>query len=166
MEVTQLVNLVANALVIEEKVAVPVEEAVVPIAEVEVPVLQGRTLVVADDEPDQVTFLATVFEDNGATVLRATNGDEALEIARREKPDLLTLDLAMPGRDVGEVYEMLRKDPDLADLKICVITGRPELRKLIYDRSVRPPEGYLDKPVTEESLLRGVRKVLEVSRAP
>jgi Fe-S oxidoreductase/ActR/RegA family two-component response regulator len=166
MEVTQLVNLVANALVIEEKVVVPVEEVALPAAAEEVPALQGRTLLVADDEPDQVTFLATVFQDNGATVLEATNGDEALEIARRKKPDLLTLDLAMPGRDVGEVYEMLRKDPELADLKICVITGRPELRKLIYDRSVKPPEGYLDKPVTEESLLRGVRKVLEVSRAP
>jgi CheY-like chemotaxis protein len=84
-------------------------------------------------------------------------------MARREKPDLLTLDLAMPGRDVGEVFELLRNDPDTADLKICVITGRPELRKLIYDRTARPPEGYLDKPVTEEVLLRNVRKVLELS---
>ena len=82
---------------------------------------------------------------------------------RSEKPDLLTLDLAMPGRDVGEVYELLREDPDTAELKICIITGRPELRKLIYDRSVRPPEGYLDKPLTEDALLRGVRKVLELA---
>jgi CheY-like chemotaxis protein len=162
MEVTQLVNLVANALVIPEKVVIPAEEVAVP-AEVEALPLAGRTLLVADDEPDQVEFLATVFEDNGATVLRAGDGDEALEIARREKPDLLTLDLAMPGRDVGEVFELLRTDPDTADLKICVITGRPELRKLIYDRSARPPEGYLDKPVTEEALLLNVRKVLELS---
>jgi Fe-S oxidoreductase/CheY-like chemotaxis protein len=162
MEVTQLVNLVANALVIEEKVVLPPEEVAVP-AEVEALPLAGRTLLVADDEPDQVEFLAAVFEDNGAAALRATNGDEALELARREKPDLLTLDLAMPGRDVGEVYELLRTDPETGDLKICVITGRPELRKLIYERSVRPPEGYLDKPVTEEALLRNVRKILEVS---
>jgi Fe-S oxidoreductase/CheY-like chemotaxis protein len=160
MEVTQLVNLVANALVIEEKVTVPVVE--VPAAAEELP-LAGRRLVVADDEPDQVEFLATVFEDHGATVLKASNGDDALTLVRAEKPDLLTLDLAMPGRDVGEVFEALRNDAELADLKICIITGRPELRKLIYDRSVRPPEGYLDKPLTEESLLRGVRKVLEVS---
>ncbi len=164
MEVTQLVNLVSNALVVEEK---PAEEKVAAPAaaapkEVALP-LTGRTLLVADDEPDQVTFLATVFEDQGATVLKATNGDEALEMARREKPDLLTLDLAMPGRDVGEVFEMLRNDSELDGLKVCVITGRPELRKLIYDRSVRPPEGYLDKPVTEETLLLGVRKVLELA---
>ncbi|MHC5007034.1 MAG: response regulator [Planctomycetota bacterium] len=162
MEVTQLVNLVANALVLPEKVVIPAEEIVVP-AEAEALPLAGRTLLVADDEPDQVEFLATVFEDNGARVLRATDGDEALAMARREKPDLLTLDLAMPGRDVGEVFELLRNDPDTADLKICVITGRPELRKLIYDRTARPPEGYLDKPVTEEVLLRNVRKVLELS---
>jgi Fe-S oxidoreductase len=158
MEVTQLVNLVANALVIEPKVAIPVEEEVV-----EVLALAGRTLLVADDEPDQVEFLATVFEDNGAKVLRAENADEALELARAERPDLLTLDLAMPGRDVGEVYELLRDDPDLEGLKVCVITGRPELRKLIYDRHVRKPEGYLDKPVSEDSLVLAVRKILELA---
>jgi len=121
-------------------------------------------LLIADDEPDQVAFLTVVFEDHGATVLQATNGDEALALARSEKPDLLTLDLAMPGRPVGEVFELLRKDPELADLKICIITGRPELRGLIYSRAVRPPEGYLDKPVTEDALLRVARKILKLSR--
>jgi hypothetical protein len=48
-------------------------------------------------------------------------------------------------------------------VKVCIITGRPELRGLIYQRAVRPPEGYLTKPVTEESLLLAVRKVLGVS---
>ncbi len=163
MEVTQLVNLVANALVIEEKVSVPVEAAVAaePV-EAELP-LAGRTVLVADDEPDQLEYLATVLEDHGATVLRAMNGDQVLELARKQKPDLLTLDLHMPGRDVGEVFEILRKDPDLGDLKVCIITGRPELRRLIYDRSARKPEGYLDKPVSEEKLVLNVRKILELA---
>ena len=169
MEVTQLVNLVANALVIEEKVTVPVEvapasaAAVAPVAKADGLPLAGKVLLIADDEPDQVDYLSTVFEDNGAKVLRATNGDEALELARREKPDLLTLDLGMPGRDVGEVYQTLRSDPDTADLKICIITGRPELRKLIYDRSVKKPDGYLDKPVDEERLVFNIRKIFEVA---
>jgi len=180
MKVTQLVNLVANALVLEEA-PVTLEEAPAapefvpeeaPVPEEEVPVgvaaegealpLAGRRILVADDEPDQLEFLSTVLEDHGAIIFRATNGDEVLEMARREKPDVLTLDLHMPGRDVGEVFEILRKDPELEDLKICIITGKPELRRLIYERSVRPPEGYVDKPVDEKRLVLNIRKVLEV----
>ena len=124
--------------------------------------LAGWKLVVADDEPDQLAFLATVFEDHGGTVFKATNSDEALELVRSQKPDLLTLDLAMPGRNVGEVFEILRKDPEFESLKICIITGRPELRGLIYQNSFRRPEGFLTKPVTEESLLAAVRRCLEL----
>jgi twitching motility two-component system response regulator PilH len=178
MEVTQLVHLVANALVIEEKVQVPVEDEVAVAeaaaagaavaagsagAEDEALPFAGRTVLVADDEPDQVDFIAMVLEDNGARVLRAANGEEALAVARSEKPDLLTLDLGMPGRDVGEVYETIRNDEDLQNLRVCIITGRPELRKLIYDRSVKKPEGYLDKPVDEDGIVLNVKKVLELT---
>ena len=70
MEVTQLVNLVAKALVVTPKVEeVPVEA--VPVA-AEAPSLTGLRILVADDEPDFVTFISTVLEDNGAAVLRAT----------------------------------------------------------------------------------------------
>ena len=161
MEVAQLVNLVADALVIEEKVVDEVPAAPVEVTE-KLP-FSGRTIVVADDEPDQLLYLTSVLEDNGATVIQATSSDEALELARREKPDLLTLDLAMPGRDVAEVYDLLRKDPELAELRICIITGRPEMRKLMYERVETAPDGYLDKPVNEDNLVRGLRRVLEVA---
>jgi CheY-like chemotaxis protein len=160
MQVTQLVNLVANALVIEPKVVEAVPAAAEALEELP---FAGRVILVVDDEPDQVEFLAAVFEDNGARVLRAGTGDEALELARRERPDLITLDLAMPGRDVGEVFEDMRRDPNLEHVRICVVTGRPELRKLIYSRSAKRPEGYLDKPVTDEKLVQAVRKIFEVA---
>lgn len=165
MRVTQLVNLVANALVLEKPVVVPVEEALAEVGvAAEAPVLAGRRVLVADDEADQLEFLSAVLEDHGAEVFRATNGDEVLSLARREKPDVLTLDLSMPGRDVGEVFEVLRKDPEMEGLKVCIVTGRPELRKLIYERSVRPPEGYVDKPVDEKRFILNIRKVLEVQQ--
>ncbi|MFH1844364.1 MAG: response regulator, partial [bacterium] len=167
MGVTQLVNLVANALVFEPAVVeAPAagEPAVVEPVAAEEGELSGYTILVADDEPDFVTFVSAMLEDNGAKVLQAFDGDEALEIARREKPDLMTLDIQMPGRPSGEVFETLRKDPATRSLAICIITGNPELRRLIYDRQVASPEGYLDKPITEETLLRNVRKILEVAR--
>ena len=124
--------------------------------------LEGRRILVTDDEPDFITFISTVLEDNGATVFKAYDGDEAIEIAQKEKPDLITLDLSMPGKSGTEVFEHFREDPDLKSIPICIITGKPELRKLIYEYPLNPPEGYLDKPINEEGLLLNIRKILEV----
>ncbi len=162
MDVTQLVNLVANALVVPVRVAVPEMAEAAPQKPEEPRSLAGRKILVVDDEPDVLVFYAAVLQDNGATVFEASDGDMALDLARQERPDLITLDLSMPGTDGGKVFETLRNDPEIAQIKVCIITGRPELRRLIYDRPVLPPEGYLDKPVDEETLLRNVRKILEV----
>ena len=156
MEVTQLVNLVANAIIVPEKI-VPVS---VP---EEAKVLEGKKVLVVDDEPDVVTFFSTVFEDNGATVFEASDGDDAIKLAIAEKPDLITLDISMPGKDGGKVFEELSTNTETESINVCIITGRPELRKLIYDRKVTPPEGYLDKPVDEDTLMLNVRKVLDLA---
>ncbi|MBD3217610.1 MAG: response regulator [candidate division Zixibacteria bacterium] len=161
MKVTQLVNLVAEALVVPEKeTAVPVEE--IPAAAAGP--LDGYKILVVDDEPDFVSFASAILEDHGASVVNAFNGNEALEVARRESPDLITLDITMPGKDGKQVFESMRKDPQLKAIPVCIITGQPELRKLIYDRSVPPPNGYIDKPISEESLMRNVRKILEIKQ--
>jgi Fe-S oxidoreductase/CheY-like chemotaxis protein len=161
MQVTQLVNLVANALVIEKKVMVPVEE--IPVAPSEKLALEGYSIMVVDDEPDFITFVSTLLEDNGATVTKVYSGDEAVETARRVSPQLITLDIAMPGQSGKEVFEILRDDQELKTIPVCIISGRPELRRLIYERSIMPPEGFVDKPVSEEDLLLNIRKILEVS---
>jgi len=125
--------------------------------------LAGRKILVVDDDADELAFIATVLEDNGAVTIRATGGDEALDLARKEKPDLMTLDLGMPGKSGVDVYIEMREDPELEKLPVCIITGRPEMRKLIYDRANTPaPEGYMNKPVDEKRLLLNVRKILEV----
>jgi Fe-S oxidoreductase/ActR/RegA family two-component response regulator len=157
MKVAQLVNLVSSALVVEEKI-IAVPEILQPAALIP---LKGYKILVVDDEPDILTFISTVLEDQGAVAIQASDADQALELALKEKPDLITLDLSMPGKNGGFVFEELRKNPELSSTKVCIITGKPELRRLIYDRPVRPPEGYLDKPINEESLLVNVRKILE-----
>ncbi|MBW1806545.1 MAG: response regulator [Deltaproteobacteria bacterium] len=162
MKVTQLVNLVADALVIEKKAEEPAVDQVAAVAEA--PSLQGYTILVVDDEPDVLEFLSAVLGDNGAKVLTASDGERGIELARQEKPDLMTLDLSMPGTDGGKVYETMRTNSDLKGIKVCIITGRPELRKLIYDKDIMRPEGYLDKPINEDGLLLNVRKILELGK--
>jgi len=125
--------------------------------------LKGRKILVVDDEPDQLTFIATVFEDNGAEVIECTDGNDVAGLARDEKPSLITLDLGMPGKSGIDVFTELRNDPELGKIPICIVTGRPELRKLIYEMTgVSKPEGYVDKPVNEKDLIRDVRMILEL----
>ena len=157
MEVKQLVDLVAEALVLEKPAEKPAEAPAAATA------LSGYKILIADDEPDMRVFLRTVLEDNGATVLEAKDGNQAIEIARKEKPHLMTLDLAMPGKDGGETYDIIRKDKSLSDVAVCIVTGRPELRKTIYDRDVPRPQGYLDKPVSEKDIVVNIRKILELA---
>jgi Fe-S oxidoreductase len=162
--VSQLVNLVANAIVVPVQVAVPeaIREEALKEAVAEHKTLENYKILVVDDEPDILLFYSTLLEDNGAQVIQASDGDTALKLARSEKPDLITLDLSMPGTDGGQVFETLRKDPELGQIRVCIITGKPELRRLIYDRPVPPPDGFLDKPVDDATLLLNVRKILEV----
>jgi len=161
MKVMQLVNLVSTALVVEKKA----EEPVAPVAAKPAAqkTLAGRTLLVIDDEPDVCVFLSTVLEDNGAKVFVANDGPTGLALARQHKPDLITLDLSMPGQDGGQVFDAIRRDSQLQKTRVCIITGKPDLRRLIYGREVARPEGYLDKPVDEKTLLLNVRKIIEAT---
>ncbi len=162
-EVKQLVNLVANALVLDDKKpaeeAKPGEIAVTKVAAKEP--LAGRKILVVDDEEDVRLFLTTVFEDAGAEVITATDGDEAVAMAREHQPDLISLDLSMPGKDGVETFVELRKTAETAEIPVCVVTGHPEFRQVIYDRPVTPPEGYLGKPVDEDKLVAYAHHIIE-----
>jgi two-component system response regulator (stage 0 sporulation protein F) len=98
---------------------------------------------VVDDDEQIRTFLVTLLSDEGALTFEAADGIEALEVAERRNPDLITLDLSMPGKDGIDTFTDLRQNPATEEIAVCVITGHPEFRKVIYDRPVTPPEGIL-----------------------
>ena len=122
--------------------------------------LSGRKILIAEDEPDQLDFIKTVLEDNGATVVVAHNGTEALSLVRSELPHAMTLDINMPGTDVMELLGELKGDETLNGLKICIVSGRPELRLVLRDRHLNA-NGYLDKPFTGEDLIKSIQALLE-----
>jgi Fe-S oxidoreductase len=160
-QVKQLVDLVADALVIEEcavmkkdKVAMEARTPALPLA--------GRRILVVDDEADIRVFLTTLLEDAGATTWQARDGNEALLLAREYRPDIITLDLSMEGKDGIETFAELRSDRDLREIPVCVVTGHPEFREVIYQRAVPPPEGYMDKPVDEAVLIENLRRILDL----
>ena len=126
--------------------------------------LNGACILVVDDDDEIRTFLATLFSDHGAAVLEASDGAQALEVASRSRPDLITLDLSMPGVDGIEAFSRLRTADATEEIPVCIITGHPEFRQVIYDRPVTPPEGFLDKPCDPDHVVKTVHRILGLGR--
>jgi DNA-binding response OmpR family regulator len=126
--------------------------------------LNGYCVLVVDDDEEIRTFLTTLMTDEGAAALQAADGDEALATAVRAKPDLITLDLSMPGRDGIEAFCDLRGNPATEQIPVCIITGHPEFRKVIYDRSVTPPEGFIEKPCDPDHVVKTIHRILGLAR--
>jgi CheY-like chemotaxis protein len=121
-----------------------------------------KTILVIDDEPDIVTFLTTLLEDNGYRVIAAQDGQQGIEMAKAEKPDLVTLDITMPEKSGVKFYRELRSDPALKDTPVVMVTGVTEdFKQFISGRKqVPPPDGYIAKPIEEETMLKTIRDLI------
>jgi len=159
MRVTTVGELVADALVFERP---PV------VTEIEAPQGKGERVLVVDDEPDFVLYLSTLLEDNGYVVDSATSVDAAMAKLRESKPDVITLDVIMPGQSGLQMYEELRSTEEFREIPIVVISGLnpqeapdSDHRQFIYERRFAPPpDGFLDKPVDQKLLMSTLRKVM------
>ena len=117
-------------------------------------------ILVVDDEPDVVSYLSTFLEDEGFAVVCAQDGPEGIDKARAERPDLITLDITMPGMSGIEVLTVLRRDPDLNPIPVIVITGVTSFQKQLSFRGVRPPEAFMQKPMDLEVLTNHLDNLL------
>jgi DNA-binding NtrC family response regulator len=70
----------------------------------------------------------------------------------------------MPGKDGVDTLSEMRDDPVLQATPVCIVTGHPEFRRVLYDRSTRPPEGFMNKPVDPDELVRTIRRILGLRR--
>ena len=122
--------------------------------------MNPRKILVVDDEPDVVCYLAAFLEDEGFEVLSASNGQEGLQLARDEAPDLITLDVTMPGMSGIEVFTLLRRDPALGAIPVIIITGVAQFTRLTEHREVRPPDGFVPKPIDLGALLETITRLL------
>ncbi len=126
--------------------------------------LNGACILVVDDDEEIRIFLTTLLSDHGAAVLEASDGGQALEIAGRSRPDLITLDLSMPGIDGIETFSRLRTADETQHIPVCIITGHPEFRQVIYDRPATPPEGFIDKPCDPDNVVRTIHRILGLGK--
>ena len=115
----------------------------------------AKKILIIDDEPHIVKYLSTLLEDNGYETCSAGNGEEGMEALIREKPDLVTLDLQMPGDTGTRFYRNMTRLKELADTPVIVVSGIPGKHL-----AVKKPAAIFDKPIDRERLLAVVKDTI------
>ncbi len=116
----------------------------------------SQTILVVDDEPQIVRFVRAYLEDAGYRVVTASDGQEALFVARHEKPDLVILDLMMPGMDGWDFIRRYRRE---RDTPVIVLTARVEETDQVLGLELGADD-YVTKPFSPRALVARVRAVL------
>jgi CheY-like chemotaxis protein len=123
-------------------------------------IMEKKLIMVVDDEEDIRELLGAVLEKGGYDILVAVDGQECLNKLKKTKPDLILLDMMMPGMSGREVAEQIRKNPDTKNIKIIFVTvarfselGKDALSKLNVS-------DYITKPFDNDELLARVKQTL------
>jgi CheY-like chemotaxis protein len=129
----------------------------------------SKSIWVVDDEPDVLTYLTTVFEDEDYEVRGFESADGFIDQVRTSPPDLVCLDIMMPSKSGLSVYRELRSDDALRKIPVIIVSGYSreeeflagEFQRLVGGEDVPVPEGYVEKPVRMDELIRMVGRLLE-----
>ncbi len=124
---------------------------------------EKKKILVVDDELDILAYLVALFQDSGYDTVTAQNGVEALEKAKSEKPDLISLDMAMPEQSGVRTYRALKDDPTLKSIPIIVVTGVGEEMETYLSKmkAFGKPAGFMAKPIIPEDLVAMTRNILK-----
>jgi DNA-binding response OmpR family regulator len=118
-----------------------------------------KKVLIADDEPNIVISLEFLMRREGHQVLVARDGVEALEAIRRERPDLVLLDVMMPGRSGFDVCAAVRADESLAATKIVLLTAKGRDTDVAKGTALGA-DAYVTKPFSTRELAARVRELL------
>lgn len=116
-------------------------------------------ILVADDDPEILSLLSIRLEKAGFEVVEAADGEQTLQVARDKHPDLVVLDVMMPGRNGWEVAKELRHDGELKDIGIVMLTAIGE-RMNEMTSPIYGADEFVDKPFEFANLLTKIREVL------
>jgi two-component system response regulator VicR len=121
---------------------------------------EEKRLVCIEDEPEMIDLVRLILSRKGFTVIGANGGVEGLEVVRRERPDLILLDLMMPDMDGWEVYQQIKADDELREIPVVVVTAKAQSIDKVLGLHIAKVDDYITKPFGPQELLESVEKIL------
>lgn len=109
-------------------------------------------VLIVDDSPTETHKLTTILEKNGHTVIAAVNGEEGVKTAKKELPDLVLMDIVMPGLNGFQATRQLSKAPETQHIPVVIVTTKDQETDRVWGMR-QGAKAYLTKPVEEKNLL-------------
>jgi DNA-binding response OmpR family regulator len=127
--------------------------------------MNEKIAVVIDDEVDLTNYMSAILEENGFRVHAANDGATGQALVREKSPDLILLDLMMPGTSGVQTFAKLRGDEATKRIPLIMVTGIKEKMGIDWGEMVdrfkaRKPDGFIEKPIDAEKLMKVVNGVL------
>ncbi|MCP4111284.1 MAG: response regulator [Desulfobacteraceae bacterium] len=113
-----------------------------------------KKIMIVEDDDITIKYLENLFKDNGYETCVATDGSQALELLKNEKPDMITLDIQMPSEWGPRFYRKVSKDKELKKIPVIVISG------LDGDHAVKDAVAFIRKPFDPDKLLGIVKSTI------
>jgi len=127
---------------------------------------EQKTVLIVDDEPDAIAIAEAMLTDIGVQVISETDPEAGLAKARDAKPDLIIMDVQMPGRTGFDAFGELQKDESTNAIPVVMLTGVAEKTGIGFSAEEmeeflgKSPAGYLEKPVDPETLQKTISEIL------
>ena len=128
-----------------------------------------QTILIVDDEMDMRIFMSTLFETGGFQAVTARDGRQGMDSIRRTPPDLIVMDVMMPGEGGALMYKTVKCDPDLCRIPVIILSAVNETSFRHYlkmpnarlPEALPDPEAYMEKPPEPDALLKLAQNILE-----
>jgi twitching motility two-component system response regulator PilH len=118
----------------------------------------ARVLIV-DDSPTEIYKLTTMLEKNGHSVLTAETGEAGIALAKKELPDVVLMDIVMPGLNGFQATRQLTKSPETAHIPVIIVTTKDQQTDRVWGMR-QGAKAYLAKPITAEVLMATISEVM------
>jgi DNA-binding response OmpR family regulator len=119
-----------------------------------------KKVLCVEDETEMIDLMRLILERKGFDFIGAEGGEEGLELIYREKPDLILLDLMMPGIDGWEVYRQIKADENLKNTPVIVVTAKAQSIDKVLGLHIAKVDDYITKPFGPQELLESIYRIL------
>lgn len=121
--------------------------------------MRKEKIMVVDDSPTELKLMSEPFLEQGYGVVTATDGEQALEMAKKEKPSLIVLDVIMPKKNGFKVCREIKRSEDLKDIKVILLTSKDQESDRFWGEQ-QGADAYMTKPFESDVLLSTARNLM------